>query len=54
MSELIPIGPIRAHAEQAARDGKTVEACPYKDEPMRSELWLMYFNQEREKQFCAQ
>lgn len=54
MSELTKIDTIRANAEQAARDGKTADACPYKEEPTRAELWLMYFYLEQDRQFCAQ
>lgn len=53
MSELIRIDTIRANAEQCAREGKAVEACPY-DDPRRAELWLMYFRLEQYRQFCAQ
>lgn len=54
MSELIRVDSLRANAEQCAREGKTVDACPYKDDPRRAELWLMYYKHEKNGSLCTQ
>lgn len=54
MSELIRIDTIRENAEQAAREGKKEDACPYKEEPTRAELWLMYYKHEKNGSLCTQ
>lgn len=45
MSELLRIDALKADAERAADDGKSVSANPYResDDPRRHGMWLTYY-----------
>ena len=43
MSEIIRIDWLKAHAEKSAAEGKTLDACPCKDDPRRSEIWKSFY-----------